>query len=234
MGLFEKFIGVFYPHRCPFCGRVISRSDDYCEKCAEEISFVGEPVCRMCGREKEFCVCKNRSRFFDGLTAPFYYEGVVRNGIHRMKFRGTLSGIDFFADKMTKAVSDSYRDTEFKAVMCVPSSKKSIAKRGYNQSSILASAIAEKTGIPYIENGLVKLYETGTQHNLSFLRRKGNLTGAFDISDGVNVNGGTILLVDDVATSGETLDECSKMLYLYGADKIYCVTLAVTKEKKRN
>ena len=78
----------------------------------------------------------------------------------------------------------------------------------------------------------MKIYETDKQHGLKHYLRKGNLTGVFDVKNPDDVAGKTILLCDDISTTGETLNECAKMLWLYGAKEIYCISVALTKAKK--
>ena len=111
--------------------------------------------------------------------------------------------------------------------------KRAVGKRGYNQCTLLAKEAAKLTGSEYIPAVIKKIYETDTQHRLSAIRRRGNLAGVFDVGEPGLVNGKTILLVDDISTSGETFNECAKMLWLYGADSVYCAALALTKSKSK-
>ena len=97
---------------------------------------------------------------------------------------------------------------------------------------MLAERIGRLNGIDYKPGLISKLYETQKQHSLGFYLRKGNLTGVFDISDPAAVADKTVLVVDDISTSGETLNECAKMLWLNGAKEVYCVAVALTKNNK--
>ena len=110
--------------------------------------------------------------------------------------------------------------------------KKSQKDRGYNQCELLAKGISENTGINYKNGVLVKLYETDKQHGLKLFMRKGNLSGVFDVKNPSEVEGKTVLICDDISTTGETLNECAKMLWLYGAAEIYGISLALTKREK--
>lgn len=224
-------IYALYPKRCVFCGRLIAASQDYCDVCAKDISCVEEPTCPLCGSGKKRCSCGGRRRFFSRIAAPFYFEGAVRHGIHRFKFRGAFRSADYFARKMAETARAKYADICFDMVLCVPMTRKSSKKRGYNQSVLLSQKVAESIGVPFCEDLLIKLYETESQHGLKHFLRKGNLTGVFDVSRAEEVNGKNILLIDDVKTSGETLDECAKMLYLYDAAQICALTLALTDSK---
>ena len=121
---------------------------------------------------------------------------------------------------------------DFDFVTSVPATPASVKKRGFDQSALLARGVAKELGLVYDCNVIKKIYETKSQHFLSNLLRRGNLTGAFDIVDKSKVKGRTVLLCDDVSTTGETLDECAKMLYLAGAEKIYCSVIALTQIKE--
>lgn len=231
----EKIISpllALFPKRCVFCGRLIPASCDYCDTCEEKISRIEEPICSVCGMGKEFCRCRSKGRFCSKLASPFYYESAVRSGIHRFKFRNAFRSADYFARQMTDTVRARYGDKAFDCVLCVPMTEKSSKRRGYNQSALLSQRVAQAIGAEFRPDLLVKLYETGSQHGLNFYMRKGNLTGVFDVSQPDEIAGKTVLLIDDVATSGETLDECAKMLYLYDAAEICGLTLAITKGKK--
>ena len=182
---------------------------------------------------KKSCVCKTKSRFYDGLCAPFEYEGVVRRGVHIFKFNGQRDNYRYFSHLMAQNIKKRFDSVDFDLVLSVPATEKSISARGYDQSALLAGGVAKELGLVYDNNVIKKIYETESQHFLSTVLRKGNLTGAFDIVDKTKVAGRTVLLCDDVSTTGETLDECSKMLYLAGADKIYCSVIALTQIKEQ-
>ena len=109
---------------------------------------------------------------------------------------------------------------------------KSRKERGYNQCELLAENISKNLGIEFRKNVIQKVFETKKQHRITPALRRGNLVGAFDVASPSDVEGKIILLCDDICTTGETLNECSKMLWLYGAKEIYCVSLALTFSKK--
>lgn len=229
--MLDRFLTAIFPRRCAYCGRVVKSDVRMCPDCAEKVERIKGEICKKCGREKKRCSCAG-SVYFDALAAPFYYGGVVRKGMHAFKFRNSPRNADAFAFEMAQTVRERYADKEFDFIAAVPMDKKSIRFRGYNQVLLLAKALSENLGVPFDENLLYKLYPTEKQHGLSRIMRKGNLTGVFELKRPENVKGKRILLCDDVSTSGETLNECAKMLWLYGAEEIYCITLALTVNKK--
>lgn len=223
----------FFPRRCVFCASVIAPDVAACTPCARSVTRVEDPVCRLCGRGKEYCLCDNQKPFYSGLFSPFYYEASVRRGIHNFKFRDARSNAAFFAEEMVVAIPEE-QSNGFDLVLCVPLSKKSLRQRGYNQSALLAERVAEKLNTPFCGQALVKILETPAQHSMDSSKRRGNLVGAFDVADPSAVNGAKVLLCDDVATTGSTLNECAKMLMLAGAAGVWCVTAAVTRKHNDN
>lgn len=135
---------------------------------------------------------------------------------------------------MAETVKEKFGNIDFDYITEVPMTQKSLKQRGYNQCFLLARGISERLGIEHKPQILKKLYETDKQHIISFYLRKGNLTGVFDVCNPEEVKDKTILLCDDISTSGETLNECAKMLWLHGAKEIYCITVALTEYRKKD
>lgn len=131
---------------------------------------------------------------------------------------------------MAETINERYSDIKFDYITEVPASKESLRKRGFNQCALLSKEISRLTGIPYKSNIIEKMYETETQHGMNYYMRRGNLTGVFDSKTPEEIKGKTILLIDDISTSGETLNECSKMLWLYDAKEIWCAAAALTEK----
>ena len=232
--LLERLVLSLFPKRCAYCGRVI-RADDYeCAKCRNELPRIVGTTCMKCGREKDKCSCKGAEKYYVSVAAPFYFSGCVRKGVHAFKFRKNRRNSEAYSLEMAQTVKEKFGNVEFDYITEVPMTQKSIEQRGYNQCFLLAKGVAEKLGIEHKSQILSKLYETDKQHAINFYLRKGNLTGVFDVNIPDTVAGKTILLCDDISTSGETLNECAKMLWLYGAKEIYCITVALTEYRKNN
>lgn len=221
-----------YPDRCAYCGRVLFRGNFVCPKCEKKLPRINGVTCRKCGRENDKCHCRGSEKYFSSLSAPFYFDGCVRLGVHNFKFRRGLKSYKVYAEEMAKTVNNKLSAVEFDYITEVPMHRSNLKQRGYNQSSWLAKGIGEILGIEHKPSVLVKLIKTDNQHKINLYLRKGNLIGAFDVSNPEDVEGKTILLCDDISTSGETLNECAKMLWLYGAKEIHCITLGLTLSKK--
>ena len=229
----KTFISSLLPKRCAYCGVVIPSNRIMCSKCEKSLPRISGTFCFKCGREKDICTCKGAEKYFTSLVAPFYFEGNVRKGLHSFKFRKSPDNAEAYSFEMAQTLKHRFPNVHFDFITEVPMTKKSIRNRGYNQCALLAKGISELTGIEYRPGFLVKLYDTRVQHGLSYYLRKGNLTGVFEVSSPELVKDKTILICDDVSTSGETLNECAKMLWLYGAKDVYCVSCALTKAKNK-
>lgn len=230
--LADSFLIALYPKRCAICGKVIAPTLDMCKDCECTVARVLPPVCIMCGRGKQECLCKNFCFYYSGLVAPFYYEGTVRKCIHRFKFYGKTQNARMLGKAMADTVSREFAGKEFDLITCVPLTKKSLKNRGFNQSKLLASEVGKLLEKKCIHDLLVKMVDTPAQHTMNSSMRRGNLAGVFDVSDPQIIKNKTVLICDDVATTGSTINECSKMLLLSGAKEVYCVTAAVTRKEK--
>ena len=176
----------------------------------------------MCSFKDRLCLLqKGKKPAFNGVVAPFYFRDSVSRAVHRFKFYGYTELADNMAREMTNKIDESFCDIGFDFVTFVPLSKRRYRKRGYNQAELLAQKIADRLSIPCLKS-LNKIRETETQRGASAKERRVNLFGAF------------VLLVDDVKTTGSTLNECSEILKAYGAKAVYCSVFAVTKRKKKN
>lgn len=233
MNFIERIIYSVLPRRCAYCGKPVSADDCKCTECEKNLSRITGKICPSCGREIDFCSCKNAEMYFKRVVAPFYFEGNVRKGIHAFKFRKAPDNAEAYSAEMAKTVAEKYNGICFDYITEVPMTNKRLKSRGYNQCSLLASEISEKSGIEYKPAVLKKLYETDAQHGLSYFLRKGNLTGVFDVECPDIVKDKVILICDDICTSGETFNECAKMLWLYGAKEVYCIAVALTKSGRK-
>lgn len=230
----KDFLASVFPQRCAYCTEAIPSDALVCSQCEKELPRINGTICHKCGRAKDDCSCKNAEMYYNGICAPFYFVDNVRKGVHFFKFRNYPQNADAYSSEMAKTIKERYSHITFDFITEVPMTEKAIEDRGYNQCSLLAERISKITGIKYKPGVLKKLYGTDKQHDISFYLRKGNLTGVYDVVNPEEVRGKTVLLVDDISTTGETLNECAKMLWLYDAKEIYCIAVALTKPNKNN
>ena len=223
---------IFFPKRCRYCGQVIKPQNDLCDKCSKDLPEITDPVCDLCGHNKSDCVCKRKKKYYSSIYAPFYYEDMIKTAVSRMKFRENPALCRDFAEDMYKVFLQKYSDIDFELICYIPFSPSKAKKRSFNQAEILAKHLSELTGIE-LSDTLCCLFDIKSQHFLGGADRKGNVFGAYGLSDENAVRDKTVLLVDDIKTTGATLDECAKMLSLYGAKQVYALTFAIAKAPEK-
>lgn len=226
----EKLFSALFPKRCAFCSRIVENGKSVCDDCLAQLDFVQGEICKVCGREKKFCQCNGKKFWFDRSVSPFYYKNLVRKGLIAFKFRAKETSAKTFAEYCVKTVKKEYDINEINYVTSVPLSLSEKSKRGYNQSELIAKYIATGIKKEYIEL-LKKTKNIKAQSTLNQNERWDNIKNAFTARIKVS---GNILLVDDIITTGATLDECAKVLKMAGADKVLCVTVACTDFHQRN
>ncbi|WAM33064.1 ComF family protein [Caldicellulosiruptor morganii] len=231
----EKLIQFFFPARCSFCGRV---GVDPCNECRKFIKFIQGKTCEKCGVPVgdfilNLCPSCQRENFsFEKVFPVFYYDGVVRRGIHLFKYRGFCQNAITFSNLMVDKVKSG--NIKFDIVIPVPISYERYLKRGYNHSYLLAKNISKILKIPLLD-ALKRTYFTEPFYNLSRQERKREIKDKIVVKNGYEkyIKEKTILLVDDIFTTGATANECSKVLLKSGASRVYVSVLAITKPSGR-
>jgi len=165
---------------------------------------------------------------FTRVISPFIYKGYVADSIYRFKSRGCRQYAKTFAKYLKLAIEYYYKDVNFDYIVSVPMTKRKLAERGYDQTQLIAQRLSAVLGISHLANALIKSKETAKQQGLSRDERKYNLAGAFEVVKPNEIDGKIILLIDDVFTTGATVEECSYALLANGAKSVYVVTIATT------
>lgn len=230
MGLFNKkspLVAAILPKICIACNKRVQEDEEFCPNCSPFMKRVSKPTCKACGKSKKRCPTQRKSMNYDFVCAPFYYRGAIREGLKRFKFENRQNSADFFAREMVKFLNSEHPNVEFDYITFVPMTKKQLEERGFNQSKILAEKVAKLLNIECRNDILIKLYDIEPQHNLKAMYRQGNVAGVFDVENKEIVNGKSILIIDDIKTTGYTLNECAKMLKQYDADTVGCVCAAI-------
>lgn len=228
--LYSAFINCLYPKKkyCLLCGSRDSRL--LCKNCASTIEFIQERKCLKCGKglldeyDENICTdCKESSFTFHSAYSSFYYRGTGKKLIHKLKYEGKKEIAKILADY----IFDIVRKENLKAdiIVPVPLHKNKLEMRGFNQSYIIGEYLSKYMDSP-IQPSLVRKKDTKAQYNFDKLVRKLNVSNAFSMDLLYNVINKRILLVDDVFTTGNTVEECSKVLKKSGAADIYVVTAA--------
>ncbi len=236
--LFKKgkdcFIDALFPQdvSCVCCNQELTADTRYslCSKCMEDVNNFSAHRCEVCGveikNEANYCNrCMNFDRFFEKNRSPLKYEGVGEILVKKLKFGGKI----YIADELAKLMSDEYINQGYccDAVCYVPMSPSEEKKRGFNQAELLATRVAGLLNLQ-LKNNLLKTKDTSDQKLLSGKERRENLKGVFEVFAPQDLKGKTILLIDDVFTTGATVNECSRVLKKTGARAVYALTACVT------
>lgn len=217
---------------CMYCGKEIFNDLGFCDDCLRFVVFNNGKTCKRCGvgidGAEDFCSnCAFDKIYFDKSYAVFSYEGAVQHAILHMKFNGRGRYAKIFAKYL--AFLAAKHNLQFDAVCFPPMSAKSKRQRCYNQSQLLAKyfcSIMQRDDC-YID-ALEKVKETERQEKLNKADRKQNLVGAYKVK--ADVKGKRVLVVDDVKTTGATLNECAKVLKKAGAVSVEGLTVSARKE----
>ena len=209
---------LIFTNRCRLCMKVIPLADTLCEDCKTEKLRVPENF---------FSTKTYSQKSFDNLTSPFYYDSHIRQGIHNLKYNNYSKCGEFLSMEMAEVMERDFADEGPDFITCVPMSKKRKREKDFNQCEILIKHIGKVYGYKPIPNLLIKSKHTPTQVNLKYKERLTNLKGAFEVNKKYDVKNKTVLICDDVITTGSTLNECSRTLKKAGAKRVICVTAAI-------
>lgn len=227
----DTVLWLLFTTHCKYCNTLIEKGE-ICADCSKALPEIKGERCKYCGAEKERCRCKKHRMGYDGITSPFYYEGGIKKGIGRLKFNGKENIAYTLATAMASSVKNDFGDVSFDFICFVPFTPMQKIRRNYNQSELLAEHLSQILKIP-LKKVLIKLFETDSQHNQNLRNRSGNVFGVYDIKENADVKYKTVLLVDDIKTTGATLNECAWLLKIRGAKEVYCVTAALTGNDKK-
>jgi ComF family protein len=165
-------------------------------------------------------------KYFTMARALGAYEGSLREAIHRWKYEGKTYLTPFFAEWMEEGLNRHWGPHSLDLLIPVPLHTQRLRERGFNQALLLVKELSRRTGIPYRKTILQKKKPTIPQVNLSGTEREKGLRGAFQVIGKEELLGKSVLLVDDVYTTGATVNECSKVLLRGGAERVNVLTLA--------
>ena len=217
-----------YPDKCNFCGKLTADGIPVCKECLSKLSTVSQNSCIRCGADIEYCNCKVGDFAFLRNISFFHYEGPAATLVKRMKFNDSPQLCGFMADFMVKQIRDKYNDFTFGFVTYVPSSRLKLAGKGYNGAKLLAERVAAQLSLP-LKTVLKKKFSLRSQKSSKKTDRRKNVRGKFIPLHTFNAE--TVLLIDDIMTTGSTMSECARVMKNAGAGEILCSTFAITLKK---
>ncbi len=218
MKFIKYLLWLMFPKRCAVCGKIIDRNGSLCSECEKELEYI-DKSCSVCGAIKKHCECKYRVYRFSGCVAPFYKGDNSMKMIYRFKFGNKTDSSDFLAEKICEKIKEYFGEISFDIVTSVPTSVFKRIYKGYNHSEVIAKAVAVRLGLDY-EKLLRKRPFRKVQHNLKRSERFSNVIGMFYTTEQYHYK--NVLLIDDIKSTGATLNECTKQLLFAGAENVYC------------
>jgi ComF family protein len=218
-----SLLDIVFPPMCLLCGgRALKKS--FCEGCASliEKERISAPICVVCGIPftsskgvDHVCgKCAEERPSFIAARSAFVFEGKVLDAIHRLKYSGDTS----LAGPLARLACAAHLPQSPCVVVPVPLHPGRLRERGFNQSLLIARALSRITASPLVYDRLKRTRDTGQQVGLKASERKKNVSGAFTLVAPAMFKGKKVLLVDDVVTTGATLNECARVLKRAGAE----------------
>ena len=217
---------MIFPPNCAGCGKWGSK---YCGDCTKKTKIIQSPFCTICGQpdislSADVCaLCRSQKIHYQAARAWGIYEPPLSEAIHRLKYRNDIGLADEFAGHLLIKLTTLKWNIEL--VTAVPLEKQRLKDRGYNQSEFLARRLAKRAGLDYVGSVVTRKRSTLSQVGLTREQRVRNVQGAFSADKGAVTNK-SILIVDDVITTGATMNSCSESLLQAGAREVYALTVA--------
>ncbi len=227
----DGVLQLLYPRRCPVCDRIVKPAgEEICLECLDKLKILTPPWCMKCGKklkqEGEYCAdCRRRAHDFRTGRALYEYESAAMP-IYRFKYGGRQEYADYFGGQMAEYLGYFIRSIHPDALIPVPLHRKRKAVRGYNQAELLARVLGKHLEVPVYAGFLLREKNTSPLKYENPQERQNNLKKAFIIARN-DVKLEKVILVDDIYTTGSTIDEATRTLRTAGVREVYFVTLAV-------
>lgn len=215
----DRVLDLLYPPRCTFCRRLLHDGDiesGVCRECRKILPYVPYGSQRRDVRNVELCV------------APMYYEGSVRDSLLRYKFNGLTAYGRIYADFIAKSIDENQISCDI--ITWVPLSRRRLRKRGYDQARIIAEQLSAELGLPCVKL-LDKNVDNPPQSGTGDAQaRRANAAGVYSFRGAERISGLSVLLIDDIVTTGSTLAECAKVLRAAGCSAVYAAAAATRRD----
>ncbi len=232
-----ELIRMLYPKKCPVCENVLPdipgrEGRNICLKCNEKLHYIGALHCLKCGKQiysanEEYCSdCKNKKHLFRQGVGVFSYDENIKYAMYRFKYSNRREYASFFGESIASRHGHFIRRWKPQVIIPVPMYRFKYYQRGYNQAGLVADVLGKELGIPVEHKLLIRSRQTRAMKELNEEERMKNLQNAFKITTNI-VKYKKILLVDDIYTTGSTMDACSEVLLEGGAEEIYCASVCI-------
>lgn len=253
--VWEGALDMVLPPACPICGKPVGAggkeiaggkdgtggkdiagrkeiAEGVCARCRGRVSYICEPICLKCGKpiaseNKEYCAdCETLNHVFDRSVAVYEYSDSIKDSIYRFKYYNKREYAVCYGNEMARNCMAYLRQWKPDVIIPVPIHESKLKSRKFNQAELIAKSLSVKTGIPMDCDILFRVKKTSPMKELNNESRRKNLQNAFQVSRKV-VRYKKVLVVDDIYTTGATLDACAKILKESGVVEVYGITLCV-------
>jgi len=226
---------LLYPKKCPLCDKtLVFLEDGVCDICEKNQPKVVAPFCMKCGKtvedvEQEYCAdCVAIPKSFEKGYPAFSYRDGIKDAIYAFKYKNQRYYAEYFSDSILQLYKEELQQLNLDGIVPVPVHKYKKRQRGYNQAEVLADCLAKELQLPMYPSYLLRVENTNPQKELNDKIRIKNLKNAFKIGENA-IELKKVLLVDDIYTSGATIEACTRILLEAGVQKVYYTSVAIGK-----
>lgn len=237
---FRKILLEIYvdKYNCIVCDDELQERSSHglCPKCEQKLTYIKDSICKKCGRlqlnEADYCLtCQAHKRAFDFARSCVVYDEVAIEIVRGLKFGNKRYFAKYVANFLVERYKSEFENVQIDYVIPVPLTKKRKKERGYNQAYEIAKVFCEQVGLPFDKDVLIKVKDTQEQAKLGGEERENNLKGAYEVENTEIVKDKSVLIIDDVMTTGSTASEIASTLKKAKAKSVYLLTFASTRYK---
>ncbi len=230
----EYLLDMVYPKTCPVCSRIPEKGELICKGCKTKLPYIKGPRCMKCSKpildkEMEYCYdCREKVHSYISGRALWVYDDNMSQSIARFKYKGSLEYAEFYGEEITTHYG-KWIKAHGDILVPIPLHKRKKRIRGYNQAEILAEVIGKKLQMPVKSRLLYRIRDTLPQKELNDKERLKNLSKAFEVDREHFFPVDKVILVDDIYTTGSTIEACAKILYKAGVKEVYFLSICIGK-----
>lgn len=229
----EVFLNTLFPRRCPLCEDIVEK-EGICHNCSLKLPRVREPFCLKCGKhifsaEEEYCFdCTRIPKSYEHGMPFLEYEGKVQKSVLDIKYRNKREYIPVYAKLMAKEFCHRIQKIHPDCLLPIPIHAKRARQRGFNQAELLARSLGKYLDVPVRTDILYRKKDTKAQKELSAQERLQNLSEAFYV-EGDIAGIKKVILIDDIYTTGSTIEACTRVLKKAGVEQVYYMSICIGK-----
>lgn len=229
----EELINILYPRTCPICGKILKINNlQICVECKKKLKYIYEPACKKCGKqilleEQEYCYdCFKKNHKYTRGIALCSHDEWIRKSIYNFKYNNKREYAKIYANEIVLRYKNKIENWNADVLIPIPLHKSKMRSRGFNQAEDLCRELSKQLHIPMLKNCVKRVKKTLPQKELNDKERINNLKKAFKI-DTIDVKSKRVILIDDIYTTGATIDSVAEVLGNCGVNEIYFITISI-------